>query len=78
MAKLTVEQLQARIELARNFKLANLDGCKTIPVEISISSETAKNFGYDSSKVKDLLTKYEWKITKETMPEVIKWIIKSI
>lgn len=40
--------------------------------------KSLKNFGYDSTKVKDILTKYEWKITKETMPEVIKWIIKSM
>lgn len=40
--------------------------------------KSLKNFGYDSSKVKEILQKYDGKITKETMPEVIKWIIKSM
>lgn len=40
--------------------------------------KSLKNFGYESGRVKEVLTKYEWKITKETMPEVIKRIIKNI
>lgn len=40
--------------------------------------KSLKNFGYDSNRVKEIITKYEWKITKDTMPEVIKWIIKNI
>ena len=40
--------------------------------------KSLKNFGYDSTKVKDVLQKYEGKISKETMPEVIKRIIKNM
>lgn len=40
--------------------------------------KSLKNFGYDSSRVKEILTTYDGKISKETMPEVIKWIIKSM
>lgn len=37
-----------------------------------------KNFGYSADQIKDTLQKYEWTITKENMPEVIKWIITQI
>ena len=40
--------------------------------------KSLKNFGYDTYKVKEVLQKYDGKITKENMPEVIKWIIKNI
>ncbi len=39
--------------------------------------KSLKNLGYDSSKVKDVLQKYEWEISKENMSEVIKRIIKN-
>jgi len=34
-----------------------------------------KGFGYDGEKIKETLQKYEGKITKENMSEVIKWTI---
>lgn len=40
--------------------------------------KSLKNFGYESSKVKEVLTKYDWPVSKETMPNVIKWIIKNM
>ena len=40
--------------------------------------KSLKGFGYDAEKVKTTLTKYEGKITKEHMSEVIKWVISQI
>ena len=37
-----------------------------------------KNFGYSADQIKDTLQKYEWTVTKQNMPEVIKWIITQI
>lgn len=37
-----------------------------------------KNFGYSADQIKDTLQKYEWTVTKDTMPEVIKRIITQI
>ena len=40
--------------------------------------KSLKNFGYESSKVKDVLQSYEGTITKENMSEVITWVIKHM
>lgn len=37
-----------------------------------------KWFGYGAENIKATLQKYEWTVTKENMPEVIKWIISQI
>lgn len=41
-------------------------------------TKSLKNFGYDTSRVKEVLIKYEWQISKDTIPEAIKRIIKNI
>lgn len=46
--KLTIEQQEERIKLARNYKTAW--EFETIPTEFSISSDTAKKFGYIENK----------------------------
>lgn len=40
--------------------------------------KSLKNFGYDVESVKNILTTYDWKITKENMWEVIKWVITQL
>jgi Holliday junction DNA helicase RuvA subunit len=40
--------------------------------------KSLKNFGYDTSRVKEVIQKYEGTITKENMSEVIKRIIKNM
>lgn len=37
--------------------------------------KSLKGFGYDAERIKSTLQRYEWKISKENMSEVIKWII---
>lgn len=59
----------------------NLDDYEKITIDERLFKDivkSLKNFGYESSKVKEVLIRYEWKITRETMPEVIKWIIKNM
>ena len=40
--------------------------------------KSLKGFGYDAERVKIALTKYEGRITKENMSEVIKRVIAQI
>ncbi|GHW02352.1 Holliday junction ATP-dependent DNA helicase RuvA [candidate division SR1 bacterium] len=40
--------------------------------------KSLKNFGYDVESVKNILTTYDGKITKENMGEVIKWVITQL
>jgi Holliday junction resolvasome RuvABC DNA-binding subunit len=40
--------------------------------------KSLKNIGYDAESVKTTLTKYEEKITKNNMSEVIKWVISQL
>ena len=40
--------------------------------------KSLKWFGYDAERIKETLQKYEWKISKENMSEVIKWTIGHI
>ncbi|MFA7717733.1 MAG: Holliday junction branch migration protein RuvA [Candidatus Absconditabacterales bacterium] len=40
--------------------------------------KSLKNFGYESSKVKEILQKYEGKITPDNMSEVIKRVIQNM
>jgi Holliday junction resolvasome RuvABC DNA-binding subunit len=40
--------------------------------------KSLKNFGYEAESVKTTLTKYNGKITKENMSEVIKWVISQM
>jgi Holliday junction resolvasome RuvABC DNA-binding subunit len=37
--------------------------------------KSLKGFGYDAERIKGTLQKYEGKISKENMSEVIKWVI---
>ena len=37
-----------------------------------------KGFGYGADQIKSTLQNYEWTVTKDNMPEVIKWIITQI
>lgn len=41
-------------------------------------TNSLKSLGYDTNIIKSTLQKYDWKITKENMPEVIKWVIWEI
>jgi len=37
--------------------------------------KSLKGFGYDGDRIKETLQKYEGKISKENMSDVIKWTI---
>ncbi|MDD2537065.1 MAG: helix-hairpin-helix domain-containing protein [Candidatus Absconditabacteria bacterium] len=66
------------LELKGNF---DLDQVSALDVDQKLFKDIVKSlkgFGYDADRVKSILTKYEGKISKENMAEVIKWVISQI
>lgn len=66
------------LELKWNFEIDDVQ-------KMDIDQKLYKNivnslkwFGYDTNSIKSTLQKYEWKITKENMTEVIKRVISQI
>ncbi len=66
------------LELKWNFELEDVQ-------KMDIDQKLYKNivsslkwFGYDSSSIKSTLQKYDWKITKENISDVIKRVISQI
>jgi Holliday junction DNA helicase RuvA len=59
----------------------NMDDFAKINIDEKLFKDivkSLKSFGYESSRVKEALQNYTQPITKESTPEVIKWIIKNI
>ena len=59
----------------------NMDDFEKINIDEKLFKDitkSLKNFGYESARIKEALQHYTLPITKESTPEVIKWIIKNI
>ncbi|MDR0282863.1 MAG: hypothetical protein LBI53_06355 [Candidatus Peribacteria bacterium] len=40
--------------------------------------KSLKGFGYDSGRIKEVLSSYEGKLSKDKIPEIVKWVISHI
>jgi Holliday junction resolvasome RuvABC DNA-binding subunit len=66
------------IELKGNINLQQLSDLEVDQKLFKNIVTSLRGFGYDANQVKTVLTKYEGKIDKEHMSEVIKWVISQI
>jgi len=66
------------LELKDSFEVKDLDKIEIDEKLYKNIVSSLKTFGYEVASIKAVLQKYEWKIDKKNMWEVIKWVIANL
>lgn len=66
------------LELKSSIKVDDFDKINIDDKLFKSITSSLKNFGYESSKIKEVLGTYPDPITKNNLSEVIKWVIKKM
>jgi Holliday junction resolvasome RuvABC DNA-binding subunit len=72
MAKKIVLELKDSVQI---FEAIQVDQDQKLFKSVT---KSLQNFGFESSRVKELLRNYPEKLTEENLPNVVKWVISEM